>query len=158
MEKTKIITSALILLFILIAILIHKKDSNSLDFKTKIRLFPFWVKFMGIAIVLASIIIRWINDFDISNMLETHWQFGSITGLLLICLSKDKIEDEMLIQTRLNAVFISFFGGIIAHIIFVLIDLLYGSTIDSFNSLYLITYILLLYIIIFQVSKRKLAK
>ena len=158
MEKTKIITTALILLFILIAILINKKDSNSLDFKTKIRLLPFWVKIIGVLAATLSLSIHWINDFGNNILFENFWQFGFIIGLLLISLSKEKTEDEMLIQARLNSVFISFFGGIIAHIIFVLIDLLYGSTIDSFNSLYLISYILIMYLIIFQVSKRKLSR
>lgn len=159
MEKTTIITISLLLTFILIALLLNKKDfKNSLDFKTKIRLFPFWVKFIGIAIATLSVTIHWINMYSRELSLALFWQFGLVIGLLLISLSKEKTEDEMLIQARLNSVFISFFGGIIAHVIFVLIDLLMGGTIDSFNSLYLTSFILMMYLINFQISKRKLSK
>ena len=159
MEKTTIITIALLIIFVFIAISINKKDSkNSLDFKTKIRLLPFWVKVVGVLIAAISLTIHWINDFGNNILFNNYWQFGFIVGLLLISLSKEKTEDEMLIQTRLNSVFISFFGGIIAHIIFVLIDLLFGSSIDSFNSLYLISFILIMYLLNFYISKRKLSK
>lgn len=159
MEKTTIITTSLLLTFILIALLLNKKDfKNSLDFKTKIRLFPFWVKFIGIAIATLSITIHWINMYSRELLLAPFWQFGLAIGLLLVSLSKEKTEDEMLIQARLNSVFISFFGGIIAHVIYVLIDLLMGGTIDSFNSLYLTSFILMMYLINFQISKRKLSK
>ncbi len=159
MEKTTIITITLLLSFIIIAILINKKGSKtSLDFKSKIRLLPYWVKFLGIAVTLFSLTIRWIEDLGNKIILENFWQFGIAIGLLLICLSKEKTEDEMLIQVRLNSVFISFFSGILAHIIFVLIDLLMGNTIESFTSLYLISFMLIIYLIYFQISKRKLSK
>jgi len=159
MEKTTILIAGLLLTFILIAIFIHRKDSIlSLDFNSKIRLLPFWVKIAGLAIAIFSLIIHWIDLFGSNMWFGYFWQFGFVFGLLLICLSKEKTEDEMLIQARLNSVFIAFFGGIIAHIILVLLDLLMGASIDSFNSLYLISFILFYYLINFQLSKRKLSK
>ncbi len=60
----------------------------------------------------------------------------------------------MTMSLRLNSVFISFFAGIMTHIFFVLIDLLYGGNINSFNSLYATNFILFLYVIIFHLTKK----
>lgn len=59
---------------------------------------------------------------------------------------------------RLNSVFIAFFGGIIAHVFFVLVNLLCGEGVDLYNSLYTTSYILGLYILNFQMAKRKMLK
>ena len=145
MMNNTILTLIFLLAFILIALIINKRSNKkNLYLTLKVRLMPYWIKFFGLLIASLSIILNWLNEFKNIQLLEPFWHFGLIIGLLLICLSKEKTEDEMLVQLRLNSVFISFFGGIIAHVIFLLIDLLFGSSVDSFNSLYVISFILML--------------
>ena len=103
--------------------------------------FLHFVNFIGILLAICSITINWSNDFGLETNIRAFWQFGFAIGLLLICLSKEKTEHEMFMQIRLNSVFISFFGGIIAHIIFILLDKLAGGDFNSFNSLYLTNFI-----------------
>lgn len=155
MEESKIITFIIMLVIIVIALLISRvKSSKQYEIKKKIRLFPFWVKYLGVAISILSIIIHWSNISDERTVISSFWQFGFAIGLLIIGLSKEKHEDEMTMSLRLNSVFISFFAGIMTHIFFVLIDLLYGGNINSFNSLYATNFILFLYVIIFHLTKK----
>ncbi len=156
MEKPKIITLAIMFVIIMIIILSSKFKSNKqYEITRKIRLFPFWVKYLGIIISILSIIIHWSNLSDEPTVLSSFWQFGFAIGLLIIGLSKEKNEDEMTMSLRLNSVFISFFGGIIGHILFVLLELLFGGNIDSFNSLYLTNFVLILYVLNFYMTKKR---
>lgn len=159
MEKSNIITLAIMFVVILIAILISRfKTSKQFEIKRKIRLFPYWVKYLGIVISILSIIIHWSNLAEKSTVLSSFWQFGFAIGLLIIGLSKERNEDEMTMSIRLNSVFISFFTGIIVHIFFVLLELLYGGSVNSFNSLYATNFILFLYVINFHLTKKTMHK
>lgn len=153
MEKTKIIALALLLVILLIAILTSKfKTRKQYEISKIMRLFPHWMKYIGTAIFVISTVFHWINELREQSAISSFWHFGITIGLLVVCLSKEKIEDEMTMYIRLNAVFLSFFGGIMAHMIIILIEKLYGST-TSYNSLYVTTYILILYIIYFYFKK-----
>lgn len=157
MDKSKIITLLIMFVIIIIALSTSKFKSNKqYEIKKKIRLFPFWVKYIGIVISIFSVIIHWSNLTDEPTSLSTFWQFGFAIGLIILGLSKEKNEDEMTMSIRLNSVFISFFGGIIAHLFYVLLELLFGGNINSFNSLYATNYILLLYVIIFHLTKKRM--
>ena len=159
METSKLITVIIIFIITALILLISKfKPSKQHEINRKIKLLPFWMKYLGIVISISSIIIHWNNLTDKSTIINSFWQFGLIIGLLLICLSKEKNEDEMIMSLRLDSVFLSFFGGIIAHILFILIDLLYGGNTNSYSSLYITGYILIVYLANFYHAKRKMYK
>lgn len=155
MERTKIMALALLLIVLLIAILTSKlKTRKQYEINKVMRLFPHWAKYIGVVISLFSLTINWIYSKS-PTVISSFWEFGLTIGLLIICLSKEKVEDEMTMSIRLNSVFISFFGGIMAHIIFVLIERLYGN-INPYNSLYVTNYILFLYIFYFHMKRKSI--
>lgn len=145
----------LLLIVLLIAILTSKlKTRKQYEINKVMRLFPHWAKYIGVVISLFSLTINWIYSKS-PTVISSFWEFGLTIGLLIICLSKEKVEDEMTMSIRLNSVFISFFGGIMAHIIFVLIERLYGN-INPYNSLYVTNYILFLYIFYFHMKRKSI--
>lgn len=153
-EKVALII--LLILFLFIGIFIHKRNiTNKADFNSMIRLFPFWVKFIGIAIVIMSIFFHW-NDLSEQTVYGKIWQFCLGLGLLLICLTKERNEDELVMQIRLNMFFVAFFLGIIVHISFMIIEKLSSGDMSEFSTLYSTNYILIMYIFLFYSLKRKL--
>lgn len=155
MEKTKVITLAFLIIIVLIIVLLSKSSKHYEVSKT-IRLFPFWIKYLGIVISISSILIHWRNLTDEPTVLDSFWQFGLLFGLLIIGLSKERNEDEMTMSIRLNSIFISFFSGIIVHIFIVLLVILDGGNVNTYNSLYVATYILFMYVIIFHLTKKRM--
>ena len=157
MEKTKIITIAIIFTISLIVILgSRSKSSKQYEVRKAIRLFPFWVKYLGIVISILSILIHWSYMSDELTVLSSFWDFGLVIGLIIISLSKERNEDEMTMSIRLNSVFISFFLGILFYILFQLLARLDGENVSSHNSLYVTTYILLSYVLIFHLTKKRM--
>lgn len=158
MENSKLIPITLMLAIALIALLTLKfRSVKQYEVRKIVRLLPFWVKYLGIAIAVISTAIHWRNLSD-ETVLSSFWQFGLIIGLLIIGLSKERNEDEMMMSLRLNSVFMAFFAGIMAHLLFALLELLQGGSLDSFNSLYATGYILFLYIVGFHFTKMSINK
>ena len=157
MEKTKIITIAIMLTISLIIFLSSRfKSSKQYEVSKVIRLFPFWIKYLGIVISILSILIHWSNMSEEPTVLSSFWQYGLVVGLIIISLSKERIEDEMTMSIRLNSIFISFFSGILVHIFYVLLAILDGGNANSFSSLYVTNYILFMYVIIFHLTKKRM--
>lgn len=157
MEKTKIITIAIMFTISLIVFLSSRfKSSKQYEVRKVIRLFPFWVKYLGIVISILSILIHWSYMSDELTVLSSFWDFGLVIGLIIISLSKERNEDEMTMSIRLNSIFISFFLGILVYILFQLLARLDGENVSSYNSLYVTTYILLSYVLIFHLTKKRM--
>lgn len=157
MEKTKIIALAIMLTIVLIVVLTSRFRSHKQYEVSKLfRLFPFWIKYIGIVISIISILFHWSNLSDEPSVLASFWQFGLLVGFLIICLSKERNEDEMTMSIRLNSIFIAFFSGIVAHVLIVLIEILDGGDVNSFNSIYVTNYVLFMYLIIFHLSKNRM--
>ena len=157
MEKTKIITIAIMVIIVLIAsISMRFKTRKQYEVSKVFRLFPFWIKYLGIVLSIASILFHWKTLSDEPTILHSFWEFGLVIGLILICLSNERNEDEMTMSIRLNAIFISFFTGILAHLFIVLIEILDGGNVNSYNSLFVTIYMLIMYVIIFHITKKRL--
>ncbi|MDX9930236.1 MAG: hypothetical protein RBS37_10335 [Bacteroidales bacterium] len=160
MENTKLISTTLLIVIALIALLTFRfRTGKQYEIRKLVRLFPFWVKYLGFAIAVISIAIHWRNLSD-DTVLSSFWQFGFTIGLLVIGLSKERNEDEMMMSLRLNSVFMAFFAGIMAHLIFSLMELIQEGNLDSLDPLYTNTtgYILLVYIIGFHIAKMTVNK
>lgn len=99
-------------------------------------LFPYWSRFLGYALILVHIPVVLYSDklgFSGSspdmdnNLLNSHHLFFMLTtllvaiGLFLIAFSKEKIEDEMVSQLRLDslqwAVYLNYFLLVISLIL-----------------------------------------
>lgn len=71
---------------------------------------------VGITIVLLSIVMMFVRAFAMEG--ETEWlklllQKTVLVGMLIMSLSKDKIEDEMTISLRAQSYAIAFVVGVI---------------------------------------------
>jgi hypothetical protein len=71
---------------------------------------------IGIAIALLSIVMMFVRAFAIEG--DTEWlklllQKTLLIGMLIMSLSKDKIEDEMTISLRAQSYAIAFVVGVI---------------------------------------------
>lgn len=155
MEKTKIMTLALLLIVLLIAVLTSKfKTRKQYEISKVMRLFPHWAKYIGTVISLFSLIINWIYSKH-PTAISSFWEFGLTIGLLIICLSKEKVEDEMTMSLRLNSAFAAFIGGIFFHVTIVLIERLYGNE-NPYNSIYVTNSILFVYVFYFHVKRKSI--
>ena len=71
---------------------------------------------IGIAIVLVSIVMMFVRAFALEG--DTQWlklllQKTVLVGMLIMSLSKDKIEDEMTVSLRVQSYAIAFVVGVI---------------------------------------------
>ncbi|MFL0352331.1 hypothetical protein [Xanthomarina sp. GH4-25] len=81
----------------------------------KFRL-PNTFMFVGITIAALSIVSMFVNAFVLEG--DNHWlkllsQKTLLIGMLIMSISKDKIEDEMTIQLRSQSYMIAFIVGVI---------------------------------------------
>ncbi|MFD1163516.1 hypothetical protein [Hwangdonia seohaensis] len=77
---------------------------------------PHKFMYVGIAITALSIIGMFIRAFAMdgdTELLKTMLQKIVLVGLLLMSVSKDKIEDEMTIQLRSQSYMVAFVVGVI---------------------------------------------
>ena len=158
MELKKVLIIAGALAFFAIAIWIFHDKSEKAVFKP-LRLFPRWVKYLGLTWAILSLILsivfslKWEDNFTFDGenyigILSTNF------GLLLICFSKDKIEDEMTNMIRLKSFYRSVILGFSVIVFFDILEILLGGTslTESFSS---ISMVLFLYLIIFYSTKSK---
>jgi membrane-bound ClpP family serine protease len=70
---------------------------------------PSYFKKIGLAIAIGSMILIMINVplWD-SKMLLTAGKIGMLVGLLIASISKEKIEDELVVQLRMHILSPSF--------------------------------------------------
>jgi hypothetical protein len=77
---------------------------------------PYRFMVIGVAVVLLSIAVMFIRAFAMAG--ETEWlkqllQKTLLVGMLIMSLSKDKVEDEMTISLRAQSYAIAFVIGVI---------------------------------------------
>jgi len=77
-----------------------------------------------------------------------------ILGLLIIALSKDKVEDEMTIAIRLKAMVIAFISIVIYFIISPFSDILFKIPIENLTGRHLVTVMLFEYLLMYYYLKR----
>ncbi len=71
-------------------------------------------KKIGIGIILISLIAFFLNKFSIENIdLKLTAKYGILVGLLLISISKEKIEDELITSLRMQSYTFAFITGVI---------------------------------------------
>lgn len=88
-------------------------ERKSLENMKKYQL-PNWFKKIGIGIILISIVAFFMNKFSIEDIdIKLISKYGILVGLLLISISKEKIEDELITSLRMQSYTFSFIAGVI---------------------------------------------
>ena len=88
-------------------------ERKSLEKMKKYQL-PNWFKKIGIGLILISIVAFFVNKFSIENIdIKLISKYGILVGLLLISISKEKIEDELITSLRMQSYTFSFIAGVI---------------------------------------------
>lgn len=155
MELKLVLVVAIVLSFILLSGWAFKEKSEKGVF-TPLRLLPNWMKYVGLAWITLSIILPYIFDllFDGKNYLGIQ---SVNLGLLVICLSKDKFEDEMTNMVRLKSFYGSIIMGFGAIMVLDVLEVIIGG--DSFTpSFGLVAIVLSTYLISFNITKSKIRK
>ncbi len=133
-----------------------KKDIRMFAIEDKIKLLPYWFKFIGVGIAILSQIVNFSMDIWEINIERDYTVLALILGLLLIALSSEKIEDEMSRQIRTNSIFYAFFAGILAHFLLVFLNFWVGGSIQEYSSLNMTFWMLGIYIGTFYSSKKRI--
>ncbi|OAB79806.1 hypothetical protein [Cochleicola gelatinilyticus] len=71
-------------------------------------------KKIGVGIIILSLVVLIVNKFSIENIdLKLTAKYGILVGLLLISISKEKIEDELVTSLRMQSYTFAFIAGVI---------------------------------------------
>ena len=155
MEQKTILLGITAVLFILIAAWIFKDKSESYVFKS-LNLLPHWMKYVGLIWAILSVILPIIFDFMFEGKNILGIQSANI-GLLIICFSKDRVEDEMTNNLRLKSFYKSAILGFAFIMIMDFVELMLGG--ESFISSYgLVAFILSTYLFTFYAIKSKIRR
>ena len=88
-------------------------ERKSLE-KMKRYQLPNSFKKIGIGLILISLIAFFVNKFSIENIdLNLTAKYGILVGLLLISISKEKMEDELITSLRMQSYTFAFIAGVI---------------------------------------------
>ena len=88
-------------------------ERKSLE-KMKRYQLPNRFKKVGIVIVIISLATFFVNKFSIENIdLKLTAKYGILVGLLLVSISKEKIEDELITSLRMQSYTFAFIAGVI---------------------------------------------
>ncbi|CAM2847231.1 hypothetical protein [Flavobacterium frigoris] len=94
-----------------------QEDMEKID-KTTNYLLPNKFKIVGLVLFIISLILNGIIDFSFEtigfkDLLLKIAKTGVIFGLLLISISKEKIEDELIIKLRMQSYSYAFIVGVL---------------------------------------------
>lgn len=88
-------------------------ERKSLE-KMKRYQLPNGFKKIGIGIIVVSLIAFFVNKFSIENIdLKLTAKYGILLGLLIVSISKEKIEDELITSLRMQSYTFAFIAGVI---------------------------------------------
>ncbi|MEM6721012.1 MAG: hypothetical protein AAF611_16900 [Bacteroidota bacterium] len=127
---------------------------------------PNHFKKIGIAIAsvsFLSIIILKITGVELSETIKFISKRLLLVGLLVIALSREKVEDEMILSLRTKAFTGAFIGGVVYTLIFPAITYTVRVLFDKKDNLLtdvgdfqILWFMLFMYLVFFHLIKRKL--
>ena len=134
----------------------------------KVKLFPNYFKKIGLIIIVLDIIAYIILLLNLSQLggklyfgIEI-WAHVLILALFFIVFAKEKVEDERIMQIRYKVMTYSMYIGVVLTLLMTLINQTPSfSNIENFSNYEhyearnLVTIILLLYIVYFNIEKRR---
>jgi len=139
-------------------------EAKNLDKLRRIQL-PNGFKKVGVILVIVSFAVLVMNKLVFDNeLLRSVLKHAILVGLLVISLSKEKIEDERIVNLRMRSFMFAFVIGVLfallTPLLAYLIDLLLGNTpttYDPVGDFIILWQLLSMQIISFEVFKRKSA-
>jgi hypothetical protein len=127
---------------------------------------PNYFKKIGIAVAVipfVTIIVLKIADLELSETIKFISKRILLVGLLIIALSREKIEDEMIHSLRVKAFTGAFIGGVVYTLIFPVIvyiaKLVFGKEgklLTDVGDFQILWFMLFMYLVFFHMIKRKL--
>lgn len=115
-----------------------------------VAIFPNYFKFFGIIILLVCIFSSYIFKIIIFDEIR---YLAIIIGLTIICLSKEKIEDEKYNGKRFFSLFISFITIMIIYQVSLIFD---WFSLKGISSSHIFISILISYLLVFHWTKNRL--
>ncbi|MDD4728992.1 MAG: hypothetical protein PHN55_09625 [Dysgonamonadaceae bacterium] len=104
----------------------------------RLRLLPNYFKKIGLGILVLTVLFFSLRLFNVLSFDKTLVLTISIRGvlvsLLILAMSKEKLEDELTAHIRLLSLGLSFITGVVAVIILPFIAMLIGTSGESFQS------------------------
>lgn len=129
---------------------------ESKSIRKKPALLPRKFKIIGVVIILLSFAAMVIFKTTMPHLLKDGKVFlldGLILGLLIIALSKEKVEDEMIMAIRLRGMAASFIGGVFFMFTMPFIDLLFKDPVQTMSAQQVVMFVLISYLISFPLQK-----
>lgn len=128
--------------------------------QTDLPLLPNYVKKIGFGLLLISVLLLTAYLLKVLPIEKTFSGLliknSILTGLLLLALSKDKIEDELTLKLRVQSFAISFIYAVLFIITHPLIQLLFKPVnLDYQGEFPLVLSMFSFYFISFYMAKRK---
>jgi hypothetical protein len=126
-------------------------------------LLPNYFKQIGIALFVVTMILLFTRKyfFEDAELLQLLSKKVMLVGLLIIILSKEKIEDELILKLRGQAFAISLIAGVIYTLVQPLINYLVALLIkpekavyDDLNDFIILWFMMVMYITFFYMFKR----
>jgi len=126
-------------------------------------LLPNHYKKVGIALLIASLVTLITRKYLFENveLVQEIGRKGMLLALLLITLSKEKIEDELITKLRGQAFAVAFIAGVIYTLVQPLINYLVALLIKPENATYsdlgdfiVMWFMLVIYLSFFYMFKR----
>ena len=96
-------------------------------------------KFRRIGLIIAIIFFAglMINAFTINNEeIKPYIKFAILLGLLLISISKEKIEDEFIVNLRMQSYTFAFIAGVVYAIVMPVVNLLFDLAFNCATFLF----------------------
>jgi len=98
---------------------------------------PQGYKRYGLILLAMSLALLFINSFFWNEFtVREISKYGMLLGLLIISISKEKIEDELVINLRMQSYATAFIFGILLAIIHPVLNLFVDTIIDPSNALF----------------------
>ena len=144
--------------------------SNTLSstYEKELRLFkrfqlPHAFKKLGLIILVISFVGLFLNKFTLDQLsLRAIAKYGMLVGLIIMSISKEQIEDEFIIQLRMQSYAFAFIFGVLftfaTPFIDYLADLFLGAkeaTIDEVGDFEILWILLSVQVFCFEYIKRK---
>ncbi len=99
-------------------------ERKSLEKMKNLQL-PHRFKVIGIWLFILSIVALFINKFSANDLeIRAIVKYGMLIGLLLISISKEKIEDELITKLRMQSYTLAFIMGVIFTLLLPFVDYL----------------------------------
>ena len=120
----------------------------------QIILLPRYFKLVGLAIVIACIVIRF-SGISMPSQYGAYAPSALLLGIFIIAVSRSKVEDELTLLIRLKALGGAFVFGIIEVILSPVFRNWFTSNVDRMDAGRLIFKMLFFYFLLFYFFRRQ---